>query len=53
MTDRTRDGRKFRLLNIIDEFTQECLAIRGGRKRICPELRRPVRTPHRRRGKPE
>jgi transposase InsO family protein len=26
--DRTHDGRKFRMLNIIDEFTRECLAIR-------------------------
>lgn len=25
--DKTRDGRKFRLLTIIDEFTRECLAI--------------------------
>ena len=30
--DRTHDGRKFRLLNVIDEFTHECLAIRVGRK---------------------
>ena len=30
--DRTHDGRKFRLLNIVDEFTHECLAIRVGRK---------------------
>jgi putative transposase len=30
--DRTHDGRKFRMLNIIDEFTHECLAIRVGRK---------------------
>jgi transposase InsO family protein len=30
--DRTRDGRKFRLLNIVDEFTRECLAIRVGRQ---------------------
>ncbi|WP_145925934.1 IS3 family transposase [Shinella sp. HZN7] len=29
---RTHDGRKFRMLNIIDEFTRECLAIRIGRK---------------------
>src|SRR5437879_5069310 len=27
--ERTHDGRKFRMLNIIDEFTHECLAIRG------------------------
>ena len=25
--DRTYDGRKYRMLNIIDEFTHECLAI--------------------------
>ncbi len=30
--DRTHDGRKFRMLNVIDEFTHECLAIRVGRK---------------------
>ncbi len=30
--DRTRDGRKVRMLNVVDEFTRECLAIRVGRK---------------------
>jgi putative transposase len=30
--DRTHDGRKFRMLNIIDEFTRECLTIRVSRK---------------------
>jgi putative transposase len=29
---RTHDGRRFRMLNIIDEFTRECLAIRIARK---------------------
>jgi putative transposase len=29
---RTNDGRAFRLLNIIDEFTRECLAIKVARK---------------------
>ncbi|WP_090757493.1 IS3 family transposase [Paracoccus chinensis] len=29
---RTHDGRKFRMLNLIDEFTRECLAIRVSRK---------------------
>jgi putative transposase len=29
--DRTHDGRKYRMLNLIDEFTRECLAIRVGR----------------------
>jgi putative transposase len=32
MQDRTHDGRAFRLLTIIDEFTRECLAIRVQRK---------------------
>lgn len=26
--DRTHDGRKYRMLNVVDEFTRECLAIR-------------------------
>ena len=30
--DRTHDGRKIRLLNVIDEFSHECLAIRVDRK---------------------
>ena len=30
--DRTHDGRKYRMLNVIDEFTHECLAIRINRK---------------------
>ena len=30
--DRTHDGRKYRLLNVLDEFTRECLAIRVRRK---------------------
>ena len=30
--DRTHDGRRCRMLNIIDEFTLECLAIRINRK---------------------
>ena len=29
---RTRDGRKLRMLNVMDEFTRECLCIRVGRK---------------------
>ncbi len=31
VADRTNDGRAFRMLNIIDEYTRECLAIRVGR----------------------
>jgi putative transposase len=30
--DRTHDGRAYRMLNIVDEFTRECLAIRVDRK---------------------
>src|SRR3712207_2837640 len=30
--DRTHNGRKYRMLNLIDEFTHECLAIRVARK---------------------
>jgi transposase InsO family protein len=30
--DRTHDGRKYRMLNIVDEFTHECLAIRVARQ---------------------
>ena len=30
--DRTHEGRKYRMLNIIDEFTHQCLAIRIDRK---------------------
>jgi transposase InsO family protein len=30
--DRTHDGRRYRMLNVIDEFTHECLAIRVSRK---------------------
>jgi putative transposase len=32
MVDRTSNGRAFRVLNIIDEFTRECLSIRVSRK---------------------
>lgn len=30
--DRTHDGRKIRMLNVIDEFTHECLSIRVARR---------------------
>ena len=30
--DRTHEGRKYRMLNLIDEFTHKCLAIRVDRK---------------------
>lgn len=30
--DRTHDGKRYRMLNVVDEFTHECLAIRIARK---------------------
>ena len=30
--DRTQNGRKYRMLNVVDEFTHECLAIRINRR---------------------
>jgi len=30
--DRTHEGRKYRMLNVVDEFTHECLAIRVARR---------------------
>ncbi|MBK3422769.1 DDE-type integrase/transposase/recombinase, partial [Methylobacterium ajmalii] len=35
---RTHDGRKVRLLNVIDEFTRECLAIWVARKLKAPDV---------------
>jgi putative transposase len=32
MVDRTADGRAFRILTIIDEYTRECLAILVNRR---------------------
>ncbi len=36
--DRTHEGKKYRMLNIIDEFTHECLAIRIDRKLKCIDV---------------
>jgi putative transposase len=36
MEDRTHDGRRYRMLNVIDEFTHECLAIRIDRSSTAP-----------------
>jgi hypothetical protein len=47
--DRTHDGRKYRMLNLIDEFTHECLVIRVERKLKSVDVidvlsdRRPIR----------
>ena len=38
MTDRTHDGKAFRLLTILDEFSRECLAIVVGRT-LTPQPR--------------
>lgn len=32
VVDRTHDGRTFRMFNVVDEFTRECLAIKVARK---------------------
>jgi transposase InsO family protein len=36
--DRTHDGRRFRMLNVVDEFPRECLAIRVGRRLGAAEV---------------
>jgi len=36
--DRTHDGRKFRMLCVIDEFTRRAFAIRGKRKLNCTDV---------------
>jgi transposase InsO family protein len=38
MTDRTHDGKAFRLLTIVDEFTRECLAIVAARKLTADDV---------------
>jgi len=38
MEDRTHNGVKFRILNIIDEFTRDCLAVRVGRSLTHQEV---------------
>jgi len=38
VTDRTADGRAFRILNIIDEYTRECLAILVKRRIVSQDV---------------
>jgi len=38
VADRTSDGRKIRMLNLIDEYTKECLAIRVARKLTASDV---------------
>jgi hypothetical protein len=37
--DLTHDGRRYRMLNVLDEFIHECLAIRGMRQCQCSPQR--------------
>jgi transposase InsO family protein len=32
MQDRTHDGRSYRILNVLDEYTRECLAVKVKRR---------------------
>jgi transposase InsO family protein len=38
MLDHTHDGRPFRMLNVLDEYTRECLAMRVGRKLTAEDV---------------
>lgn len=38
MLDHTHDGRPFRMLNVLDEYSRECLAIRVGRKLTAEDV---------------
>ena len=42
LTDRTHDGRAFRLLTIVDAFTRECLAIVVARKLTADDVLAPL-----------
>jgi hypothetical protein len=43
--DRTHDGRKYRMLNVLDEFSHECLGIRVARKLKATDRHRELATP--------
>lgn len=51
--DRTHEGRKYRMLNVIDEFTHECLAIRINRKLKAVDVIDVLSNPFILRGVPE
>jgi transposase InsO family protein len=53
MEDRTYNGRKYRLLNIIDEYTRECLGIRIGRRMTSEDVQEILTELFCRRGMPE
>ena len=48
MDDRTHEGRKYRMLNLIDEFTHECLAIRVDRRLLLESMHGPEQSAVRR-----
>ena len=50
--DRTHDGRKYRMLNVLDEFTRECLAIRVARKLNSVEVKEVLKDQFIQRGVP-
>jgi transposase InsO family protein len=50
---RTRDGRAFRMLNVIDEFTRECLAIEVARRLTSDDVLERLSDLFVRRGVPE
>lgn len=39
VSEKTHDGRAFRILNLIEEYTRECLAIRGERNHTHEDIR--------------
>ncbi len=51
--DRTHDGRAFRMLTVVDEFTRECLAIDVGRKVTSEDVLERLSDLFVRRGVPE
>ncbi len=53
MMDRTADGRAFRMLTIVDEFTRECLAIDVARKLTSEDVLERLSDLFVRRGVPE
>jgi putative transposase len=53
VADRTRDGRSFRMLTLIDEYTRECLAIEVARNLNSEDVLRVLDEQFLRRGVPE
>ena len=53
LTDRTEDGRQFKILGVIDEYTRECLALEAGRSFKADEVVDVLRYLFAVRGRPE